>query len=136
MNLGLSAYLKSHFTSYTSYKYLVATPGNPERGMASIPDPNWVSGFVTGEGNFDVKITKSLTHKLGYRVSLRFRVSQHVRDKALMESLKLYLNSGSVYKYAQTPDFVYICYAFSEVKNQIIPYFYKYPIGGVKAFDF
>lgn len=96
MNLGLSAYLKSHFTSYTSYKYLVATPGNPERGMASIPDPNWVSGFVTGEGNFDVKITKSLTHKLGYRVSLRFRVSQHVRDKALMESLKLYLNSGSV----------------------------------------
>ena len=64
-----------------------------------------MSGFVSGEGNFDIKISQQSSYKssykLGYRLQLRFRVrvSQHERDKLLMESLVNYLGSGKLYKY-------------------------------------
>lgn len=33
-----------------------------------ISDPRWLSGFISGEGCFFVKITKSKTHKTGFQV--------------------------------------------------------------------
>jgi hypothetical protein len=66
MNLGLSDFLKYEFKNYISVKKLMINTEN-------IPDPNWLSGFVTGEGSFDVNITKS-TNKIGYRAQLRFRI--------------------------------------------------------------
>ena len=46
---------------------------NPE-----IPDPQWVSGFVTGEGCFFVKITRG-RNTAGVGVQMLFQLSQHVR---------------------------------------------------------
>ena len=53
----------------------------------------WFAGFTDGEGNFDIKKSQQSSSKLGYRLQLRFRVSQHERDKLLMESLVNYLGS-------------------------------------------
>jgi len=39
----------------------------------NIPDPHWISGFVSGEGNFDAGIRKKI-NKIGYQVYLRFRI--------------------------------------------------------------
>ena len=64
-----------------------------------ILDPNWISGFVNAEGNFDVRIP-STNSKLGYRVQLRFRISQHSRDIRLMEKIVEYFGSGKIYKYS------------------------------------
>ena len=43
-------------------------------------DPNWLAGFVSAEGCFLVRITKSTTHKLGFQVFLIFELAQHSRD--------------------------------------------------------
>jgi hypothetical protein len=49
MNLGLSDNLKSEFNDFTPHQ-------RPEITTDNISFPNWFAGFVTGEGNFDVKI--------------------------------------------------------------------------------
>ena len=76
MNLGLSDFLKSEFNKFTPVERQIIKTEN-------IPDSNWVAGFVTGDGSFDVKITQQQTNNIGYRVQLRFRISQRLRQKGI-----------------------------------------------------
>jgi len=128
MNLGLSDFLKSEFKNYIPIK-------KPVINTENIADPNWLSGFVTGEGNFDVNITKS-TNKIGYRAQLRFRISQHIRDIKLMESLAKYLESGKIYKYPNAEALSFYIVDLNDLTNIIIPFFEKNPLGGTKLFDY
>ena len=129
MNLGLSDFLKSEFINFSSIE-------RPVINTENIPDSNWIAGFVTGEGNFDVRIAQQPTNKIGYRVQLRFRISQHERDIVLMESLIKYLGSGKIYKYPGKPAVVLTIFKFSDITNNIIPFFENYPILGVKLLDY
>jgi hypothetical protein len=104
--------------------------------LASRPDPNWIAGFVSGDGNFDVRITKNSTYKIGHRVQLRFRISQHDRDRKLIEYLSKYLGSGKIYKYAGKPAVVLTVFSRLDINNNIIPLFEKNPILGVKLYDY
>jgi hypothetical protein len=52
MNLGLTELLKSNFIN-------TVPVDRPKILTNKIPDKNWLSGFVSGEGNFDVNIQKS-----------------------------------------------------------------------------
>ena len=131
MNLGLSESLKNEFYDLS----LSAAVERPVIKTEKIPDPNWISGFVTGDGGFDVNIPKS-NHKIGYRVQLRFRITQHERDIKLMECLINYLDSGQIYKYPDKPAVSLIVVNFSQINNKIIPFFKKYPLHGIKLFDF
>jgi hypothetical protein len=116
MNLGLSDILKSEFTNITPVnRPLILT--------TNIPDPNWISGFVTGEGNFDVRINKSKSVKIKYYVSLRFRIYQHQRDIKLMELIIKYLGSGKIEKNSNSLIVNLIITKFLVITNIIIPYF-------------
>ena len=129
MNLGLSDFLKSEFILFNPVERPVIKTEN-------IPNSYWVSGFTSAEGNFDVRIAQQKSNKIGYRVQLRFRISQHERDNLLMESLMKYLGSGKLYKYSGKPAVVYTVFKFSEITNLLIPFFEKYPILGVKQLDY
>ena len=118
MNLGLSDFLKSEFNKFTPVKRQIIK-------TESIPDSNWVAGFVTGDGSFDVKITQQQTNNIGYRVQLRFRISQHERDLLLMKVLIDYLGSGKIYKYPGKPAVVLTIFNFSDINNLIIPFLEK-----------
>ena len=74
--------LKSEFDDYTPVE-------RPVINHNVILDPNWISGFVSAEGNFDIRIP-STKSKLGYRVQLRFIISQHDGDLKLMENIVEY----------------------------------------------
>jgi hypothetical protein len=129
MNLGLSDFLKSEFNNFTPVERLVINTEN-------IPDPNWISGFVAGDGSFDVNIPLESSYKMGYRVQLRFRITQHERDKKLMEYLIKYLGTGKLYKYPDKPAVALTVSNFSDITNIIIPFFKKNPLLGVKLFDY
>ena len=95
INLGLSESFKSEF------KYVIPV----ERALIKteiIPEPYWVTGFVDGEGTFDIKIYSSKTN-VGFAVQLRFRIPQHERDTKLIELLLKYFSSGSVEKHTSYP---------------------------------
>ena len=128
MNLGLSDLLKSEFKNYIPVE-------KPLINTETIPNPNWLSGFVTGEGSFDVNISKS-TNKVGYRAQLRFRISQHIRDIKLMESIAKYLSTGNIYKYPNQDAVSFYIVNLNDLTNIIIPFFEKNPLVGGKLFDY
>jgi LAGLIDADG endonuclease len=129
MNKGLSDELKSNFINLNIVERpLIAT--------TNIFDPNWIAGFVSGEGNFDINIHKSKSHRIGYQVQLRFRVSQDERDIQLMEHLKKHLGSGIIKVNKKTS---VVCLSITKIltiNKIIIPLFEKYPILGVKYLDY
>jgi hypothetical protein len=128
INLGLSEVLKSEFPYYVSVI-------RPIINTLLIPDHQWVSGFVNGEGTFDIKIYKS-NSKLGQSVQLRFRVAQHDRDLKLMELFISYFNSGRIEKDSRFPAVYYIVTEFTDIEQNIIPFFNKNMLLGVKQLDF
>ena len=77
LNKGLNEELKETFSNIIPIK-------RPKYNFSSITDPNWVSGFVTGDGGFDVRITQQSSNSIGYRVQLRFRIS-------LIKKYKMYI---------------------------------------------
>jgi hypothetical protein len=81
MNKGLSEELKSNFI-------ILNIVDRPLIETKNIIDPYWIAGFVSGEGNFDINIHKSKSHKTGFQLQIRFRVSQHERDIKLTVHLK------------------------------------------------
>ena len=101
----------------------------------SIPHPFWITGFVSGEGTFDVKIYKSKTI-IGYAVQLRFRIPQHERDKKLMELLIKYFDSGLIENHSKFPAVSLVIVKFTNIVEKIIPFFDKYPIQGEKLNDY
>lgn len=100
-----------------------------------IPEPQWLSGFVSGEGCFMVKLIKSSDCKIGYQVQLSFIITQHCRDEKLLKSFEYYLNSGKIHK-TKRGEVIFHVRKLSDLTEIIIPFFNKYPIIGVKSEDF
>jgi len=101
-----------------------------------IKDPNWLAGFTGGEGSFMVQMHKSLTHKTGFGINLKFQITQHVRDIDLMNKIVKYLNCGS---YKLRPNKLagdFLVMKFADINEKIIPFFKEYSPQGVKSLDF
>lgn len=98
-------------------------------------NPNWLAGFIDAEGCFFVQIEKSPS-KLGEKVRLKFKISQHIRDRALLESFIEYFDCGSYYTFSRKNVGDFVIYKFSDINSKIIPFIEKYPIYGVKSLDY
>lgn len=102
----------------------------------SLDVKHWVAGFVTAEGCFYIKTSKSKTHKLGIGVALNFNVAQSIRDAYLLESLKQVFGCGSFYIAEKSGVGNFVVTNSSEIIDKIIPFFEEYPIMGAKGEDF
>ena len=60
--------------------------------------PDWVVGFVDGEGCFYIGINEHPEMSAGYQVLPEFRVVQHERDIQVLYGLKEFFKSGVVRK--------------------------------------
>ena len=58
--------------------------------------PDWVVGFVDGEGCFFVGINQQPTMKVGWQVLPEFRVVQHQRDVAVLKQLREFFGCGKI----------------------------------------
>jgi hypothetical protein len=97
-------------------------------------DPNWLAGFVNGEGCFECSVSKSKTHTTGHAVKLKFTVGQHSRDTFLLNKLVNYFGCGLI---TSTRDYVrFYVTSLKDISKTIIPFFEKYPLQGAKKDDF
>ena len=129
MNLGLSDALKSDFAGYVPVERPIINYDNV------VLDPYWISGFISAEGSFDVRMP-STNSNLGNRVQLRFRISQHSRDFILMQKIVEYWGSGKIYKYAGKSAVSLTIVNFKDITDIIIPFLNENPILGVKLYDY
>ena len=128
INLGLSDLQKSKFINYKPVP-------RPIINYTEIPNGNWIAGFSSGEGCFLVSLSKSNQTKTGYIVQLTFKISQHRKDKNLLELIAKYLNCGAVYFHSENA-FVFKVSKFVDINNKIIPIFKAYSIKGIKELDY
>lgn len=128
LNLGLTDKLKLAFPDV-----LPAT--RPKHGECGIQNPNWFAGFTSGDGCFNIIVAKSSHTKTGYRVGLRFQVTQHNRDIKLLNSFITYLGCGRVEGLSPLAS-NYVVTKFSDIVDKVIPFFDKYPIHGIKSLDY
>lgn len=127
---GLSDLLKNNFPT-------VLPVLRPTVNFESILDPNWLTGFVDGEGLFYVGVSKSKNVISGYSISVEFAVSQHIRDELLLTKFIEYLECGRISKAATRPDSVtFTVRKFNDIKEKVISFFQKFPLQGEKHRDF
>ena len=124
----------------------------PQYEFKGIPDPFWISGFVSGDSTFSVSIEKS-TNKVGTRVRLIFGTCLHIRDNQILRGIANYFNilneksGGSLtsnnvteikdkYIFLSTNTSLLQIKNLSDIESKIIPFFNQYPILGVKRLDF
>jgi hypothetical protein len=130
MNLGLPTELKEAFP------HTITVPRPLVQRVQEIPDLNWLSGFVSGEGCFYVKISKLSASKLGFSVQLKFQITQHTRDSELMKSLVEWFGCGILELDPRGSVVNFIVTKSLDITEKIIPFFNKCPILGVKSLDF
>ncbi len=138
LNLGLNINLKRTFINWKESNVI-----RPEYIFKGIPDPNWMAGFSSGDGSFNIKISNSSTTKIGSRVRLRFAIGLNIREKELIKSLVTYFKLGN---YKKDDKISYVYYGnnsvnfqvtkYSDIQDIIIPFFNEYPIQGQKSLDF
>jgi len=86
----------------------------------------FVTGFTDGEGCFSINITKSKTHKIGFKVELFFILCLNKKDKVLLERIKNFFGVGSITNHKAQA----LQYRVSSRKDlaKIIDHFDKYPL--------
>jgi NADH-ubiquinone oxidoreductase chain 4 len=129
MNKGLNENLKADFPN-------VIPVQRPLVEEQEIKDPNWLAGFVCGEGCFLVGVSKSKLSKSGYNARLNFSIGQHKRDSKLIKNISEYLSCGNLSSQPEKSSEEFIVSKFSDIESKIIPFFNKYPLHGDKSKDF
>jgi hypothetical protein len=132
LNRGLTDVLK------TAFPNVIAVP-RPVYQFNGIPNPFWISGFVSGDFTFCVSIEKSpATPEARSRVRLIFGGHLHIRDKALLIGVANYFNilNPNIYDSELTNTTVLQIRKTAEIVDKIIPFFNQYPVLGVKRFDY
>jgi len=115
MNTGLSENLKKEFSNNINLANRRIIQSN------IISDLNWVSGFISDEGNLDVGI-KKLKNIIGYQVYLRFRISQYIQDATLIKLIIHHLGAGRLERDSRKPVLYLVITQFSKVNQIVIPF--------------
>jgi len=98
-------------------------------------DPNWVAGFVDGEGTFYVGINRQPSMKVGYQVLPEFRIVQHQKDIKLLHALRNFFNAGVV-RVNHDDRYELRIRDMKILISQIVPFFQKHTLHTQKKFDF
>jgi hypothetical protein len=127
LNTGNSDALKEAFPA--------ASPvTRPSVDFKGIPDPHWLAGFTDADGCFFISIYDSPKSKLGLAIQLSYIITQHIRDKELLEGISTYLGCGKCSLRKEAGDFKVV--SVTDIIKKIIPFFTKYQLQGVKFLNF
>ncbi len=127
LNIGMTPLLKEAFSQ-------TKPVSRPLVKNYEIKDPEWLSGFVSGDGSFLVKLRKISTFKVGFQVVLVLQITQNERDKELLETIRSYFGNGGIERVSSTSSALnFKISSFSFIYEKIIPFFRQHPIIGVKS---
>jgi hypothetical protein len=98
-------------------------------------EPQWIVGFVDGEGCFFVGMNNQPRLKGGKQVLPEFTVVQHKRDIALLYNLKTYFQCGVV-RVNHGDRMAFRVRGHENLYTKIVPFFEKHKLKSKKRVDF
>jgi hypothetical protein len=111
---------------------------NQQETKVRFLDPRWVCGFVDGEGCFSVAFHKNphVRSPRGWQITAVFQVSQHERDREVLERLVATFGCGKVRsKGPRSSVDVFVVTSSKDLEERVIPFFETYGLE-VKQRDF
>ena len=113
----------------------------PQKNIKSnLLHPQYIVGFVDGEGSFHIAIYKDKNMKTGIKIIPEFHVSQRISSKKVLDELQKYFQCGYVKanhaKNHHDATYVYVVRNRDDLLNIIIPFFEKYSFKTEKQKDF
>ena len=122
------------------YNQLLIEHENPQRlyvWKANLMElePQWIVGFVDGEGCFHVGINAHKEMSTGYQILPEFTVVQHQRDVQVLHALKAYFGCGVVRR-NHAERMAYRVRSLSHLTEIIAPFFLKHQLKTRKNVEF
>ena len=104
-------------------------------------DPNYLVGFVDGEGSFCVSMNKHKTTKFKVDIRPEFEIELREDDAEIIHRIQATLNCGNIYRleyerYDWLPHVKFRVGKISELQEIVVPFFEKYPLQAKKREDF
>lgn len=139
--LSLYASINTGVSKKVSQIYTNIIPAPKPLRTKLLPDnlnPNWVSGFVAGDGGFSIYVRSVKDYALGEKVYCRFHIAQHSKDLELMKLFIKFFGCGSVNVRSNvaTPRCDYIVQDITNLVENIIVHFDSYPLLNLKQEDY
>ena len=109
--------------------------------MNSKLNPNYIVGFVDGEGCFSVTFNKHESNRL-LEVRLIFEIELREDDLEILERVKEVFGCGNIYRLNYErykkwrPHYKYKVSSLKDITTKIIPFFTKYPLQANKKHSF
>lgn len=103
--------------------------------------PDYICGFVDGEGCFSIVISKHPQKKLGVDARLHFEIELRADDREILESIKETLGCGHIYdlsyeRYGWHPHVELKISSLKDIKDKLIPFFHQHPLRAKKKLAF
>jgi hypothetical protein len=99
------------------------------------PAPEWITGFVDGEGCFHIGINRHSGMGCGYQVLPEFTVVQHERDVEALLALRDFFECGVV-RTNHADRKAYRVRGLDHLVQRIIPFFERHPLQTSERQDF
>ncbi len=118
-----------------------SNPMTPQRPNVESPkrnaqlNPDWIVGFIDGEGCFHIGTSKHPQVRFGHQILPELTVVQHQRDIALLHRIRSTMNCGVVRRNHGER----FCWRVRDLKNLaevIVPFFESHPLHSKKAIEF
>ncbi len=109
--------------------------GKNESKLESLP-PDWVTGFVDGEGCFYIGISKRPKLRVGIEVRPSFSVSQGSASRNVIVKLAQYFDHGENRLRPDRNTCKYETGSANHIRDYIVPHFDQYPLRSQKEGDF
>ncbi len=99
-------------------------------------DPNYITGFVDGEGSFSITISPRQFEKVKWEVKPSFSVSQNKESRGVLFKIKDYFKCGTIRPNRKDNTYKYEVRRLEDLDTKIIPHFKRYPLQTLKSKDF
>lgn len=103
--------------------------------------PDYVAGFIDGEGCFTIVISKHPQKRIGLDARLHFEIELRDDDRELLEAIQKTLGCGRLYhlnyeRYGWNPHVELKVSSLKEIREKLIPFFKKHKLRGKKRHSF
>lgn len=98
-------------------------------------NPLFVTGFINGEGCFNIWVAKSSSNSIGWQVQARFIIEVNIKDIDLLYKVQAFFGGiGLITSKKSVARFA--IYGLKDITNVILKHFNNYPLQSAKQIDF
>lgn len=97
--------------------------------------PSYISGYVDGEGSFNISFSPRPKLLVGWETRPSFSVSQHKKRSYVLTLIKMYFGCGNIREDRRYGIHVFETRSLKDIVEKILPHFEQYPLLSEKQKD-